>query len=72
MGVGGDKGFTQTDGGSGREMERRGIELTQGKERGREGGKGKKNRVGKQQIEMDGGEQWIPLTDGEKSCGFGA
>lgn len=56
-------------------MERRGIELTQGKEeekREGEGRKGKKNRVGKQQIEMDGGEQWIRLTDGEKSCGFGA
>lgn len=50
-----------------RKMEWRGIELTQGK--GREK---KKNRVGKQQIEMDGGEQWIPLTEREKSCGFGA
>lgn len=28
--------------------------------------------MGKQQIEMEGGEQWIQLTDREKSCGFGA
>lgn len=44
-----------------------GIELTLG-----EGEKNEKNRVGKQQIEMEGGEQWIQLTDREKSCGFGA
>lgn len=36
------------------------------------GEKKEKNRVGKQQIEMEGGEQWIQLTDREKSCGFGA
>lgn len=49
-------------------MEWRGIKLTLD-EREREK---KKNRVGKQQIEMEGGEQWNQLTDREKSCGFGA
>lgn len=34
--------------------------------------KQEKNSVSKQQIEMEGGEQWIQLTDREKSCGSGA